>query len=459
MRPILRVLFILVPLAVLATSLTRIGPPVRAHGIEGRIAEPIVVSGADLVPFHGATWDTLWVYAWDHDDWQFVIGQMDERDAQDQFVAGEDGQLDANDEYVFMADILGQKRPDDQWPGGIGHEHPAIEVQVTDPLVPGYVGYAYLFWSDDAPYPLARPRVTYDAVKRELQSDNYTLGFANPNLDADNFVGVKRLSLYGGERDLLDRLKIRAEITFMGTRSVVDEQQLAALGDQFTVSPVKQGLLRVILDPTGDAMAYAQRATVFGGLGQLGGVSPIPELELHNVRVSLDFAASLGEVRYRDDNNPEGVPVDGMPDTVTASPLPAWRELTFEEGRAVFLRPDPATASAATAYYKDDKTQDDKDTGDYMSYGDNGAHAEKLDDFLTAGFPGQLVVLPSAGAMTAAKLARNLANPLQITITVGPLPPTPTPGGPTLTPTVTRTPSPTSGPTRHFAFLPIALQR
>lgn len=457
MRPILRVLFIFVPLAVLAAMLPRAGQPLRAHGIEGRIAEPIVISGADLAPFYGATWDTMWVYAWDHGDWQFVIGQLDERDAQGQFVAGEDGQLDANDEYVFMADILGQQRPDDAWPGGIGHEHPAIEVKVTDPLEPGYEGYAYLFWSDDAPYPLARPRVRYDAEKRELQSDNYTLGFANPAVEADNFVGVKRLSLYGGERNLLDRLKIRAEITFMGTRATVDEQQLAAFGDQFTVTPVKQGLLRVILDPAGDALAYAQRATVFGGLGQLGGVAPIPglELELHNVRVSLDLAAGLGEVRYRDDNTAEGVPVDGMPDSVAASPLPAWRELTFEEGRAVLLRPEPSLASAATTYYKDDKTQDVNDTGDYMSYGDNGARAETLDDFMTAGFPGQLVVLPASGPLTAAKLARNLANPLAITVSVGPLPPTPTPGGPTETPR----PSPTAGTTRHFAFLPFALKR
>ena len=66
-----------------------------------------------------------------------------------------------------------------------------------------------------------------------------------------------------------------------------------------------------------------------------------------------------------------------------------------------------------------------------------------------AGFPGQLVVLPNGGAMTAAKLARNLANPLQVTVSVGPLPPTPTPGGPTATPPATR----------HFAFLPFALKR
>jgi hypothetical protein len=96
------------------------------------------------------------------------------------------------------------------------------------------------------------------------------------------------------------------------------------------------------------------------------------------------------------------------------------------------------------------------DTGDRMSYGDQGAAATKLEDLVAAGFPGELVVLPSGGSMTAARLARNLANPLTVTLSVGPQPPTPTAGSPTVPPP-TRTP--TQPPTRYPVFLPWTWKR
>jgi hypothetical protein len=438
----LRLALVSLPILAAVLAWPRLAPPATAHGLEGRVAEPLVIEGADLTPFHGAAWDALWVYAWDHGEWAFVLGQMDERDAQDQFVASEDGRLDANDVYVFMADVLGQARPTDAWPAGIGRQHPAIEVKVVDPLHPEAPGYAYVFWSDERPYPRPAARVRWDEAKRELSSDYYTLGFPDPAATADGFVGVKRLSIFGGARDLLDRLKIRATTVIGPIRSQLDEVQLAPYGQQFAVAPVKLGPLRAILDPTGTSTAYAQRVTLFGGLDQLGDVGgTIPGLEVRDLRVSLDLAPELGEVAYRDANTPAGVAVDGNPDVVSSSPLPAWRELAFEEGRAVLLRVDPAQASTATVYYKDDGGTDPEDTGDQRSFGDQGIAAADVEGFLGAGFPGQMVVLPNGGPVTPELLAAAKAAPLEVTVTVGPLPPTSTPGGETPTPTRS-TPSP-----------------
>jgi hypothetical protein len=91
-----------------------------------------------------------------------------------------------------------------------------------------------------------------------------------------------------------------------------------------------------------------------------------------------------------------------------------------------------------------------------MSYGDHGVFGDKLTDTVAAGFPGELVVLPPGGSVTAAKLAQNRANPLEIAVSVGPLPPTATAGPPTVPPP-TRTP--TEPPTRFPVFLPWTYQR
>jgi hypothetical protein len=151
-------------------------------------------------------------------------------------------------------------------------------------------------------------------------------------------------------------------------------------------------------------------------------------LELHGMRVSLDFAADLGEASYKDANVPAGVPVDGRPDAVPAAPLPAWRELGVEEGRAVLLRrPGSREPGGATVYYKDDRAMDPDDTGDMMSFGDTGVVTARVDDFAAAGFPGTLVVLPPGGAVSAAELAENAACPLVVAVTGRPAP-TPIPG-------------------------------
>jgi hypothetical protein len=433
-----------------AAGLARARPDVRAVGAAGRLDEAIVLSGAQLAPFTGAPGDQLWVYVREQGDWQFVAGQLDDRDDTGQYVASDGTGLDANDDYVFMADALGQPMLAGAWPPNLGREHPAIEVKVTDPLQPDWAGYAYLFWSGAAPYPRVKPPVRFDAATGELSSDHYVLGFPDPAVDKDGYVGLKRLSLGGGTRNLLDRLKIRIDVTFLGTRSTLTEQELAAFaGDQFRVAPVKLGPLRAVLDPTGANMAYGRRVSLFGGLDQLGGIQPpVGQLELHGLRVSLDLASALGEVTYADANIPIGVPVDGLADTVPTAPLPDWRQLTFTEGRAVILRSHPGQPSAATVYYKDDKAQDSADTGDYRSFGDAGAQATTLDDWASAGFPGEMVVLDQDDPRTAAQLVEQKAHPLVVTVTVGELPDTATPGP------ATRTPEPTAtAPLRH-AYLP-----
>ncbi|MFQ5459495.1 MAG: hypothetical protein ACE5EL_01755, partial [Anaerolineae bacterium] len=163
-----------VPVVVVSLALS--GAGARAHGVPGRLSEPIVLTGADLAPFAGAARSQLWAYAYDHGAWERFRVQMDERDAGGAIVAAEDGVLDANDEVVFMADLVGQRRDPDGWPIGIAREHPAAEVRITDPLVPGYDGYVYLFYSSSGPEMAFQPLVTWDPDPREARSRFYSMG-------------------------------------------------------------------------------------------------------------------------------------------------------------------------------------------------------------------------------------------------------------------------------------------
>jgi hypothetical protein len=449
------------PLALL--SILSLGAPMaRAHGSPRRYAEAIVVSGADLAPLAGAPAAELKVYLCHHMAWQPVLAQLDERDAASDFVAQEDGALDENDELAFLLGEAGEQRQGDDRPPGVSGDHPAVEVLVTDPLDDEFKAYFYVFWTSGGQAPAETSVISYDTQAAEIRSRAYTLGLARPM--ADGFVGYRRLSLYTDTDNLLDRLKIRATIsTLIGEQTLTEEALasiLPALGDT-SIAPVITGPVRLVLDAAGERLAYPERVTLAVRLPAnptLPGGIPI---EVKDVRVSLDFSPAAVPAQYMDANTAAGVPIDGQADAVAERPIPAWREIELEAGRAVLLSDVEAGAAGATVYYKDNSTADPEDTGDGLSYGDNGVAAANLEDFTASGFPGELVVLPVGRQLTAQQLSENLANPLVVTVTSGPAAPTATPGA--ATPTgmpVEPTPTvrPTAGVDRHPIFVPLALR-
>jgi hypothetical protein len=358
---------------------------------------------------------------------------------------------------VFPFDDFGTQRAPSSWPAGLDKSYPDVEVKVTDPLDTDAVGYFYVFRSGNGPDDALTPLVRYDAVNRQVKSRSYTLGFANP--DDDGYVGLKSLSLYRSEVNLLDRLKFRAKISGLGSDLAVTEEDLVGLASGMgaqglDVQPVISGPVRIVFDAAGRSTAYAERVTLFPGLGNLpqGGQLPI---QITDLRVSIDFSKAAVPATYNDANLKEPVNIDGKPDQVPEQPLPKWREITFIDGRAVLLADNPADAAAAKVYYKDDAAPDAKDTGDRSSYGDTGVTASTLTDFQASGFPGEMVVLPVGRNVTAAQLAANRKAALVVTTTIGP---GPTPGGPSPTPRaeVTRAASPTAASTAPATATPAA---
>ena len=87
------------------------------------------------------------------------------------------------------------------------------------------------------------------------------------------------------------------------------------------------------------------------------------------------------------------------------------------------------------------------DLGDKMSYGDNGVSAPDVDQFVNAGFPGELVAVPASGQVTAAELSAHATTPLLIDVSVGAPPATATITAVTDTPLPATTAPATAQPT------------
>jgi hypothetical protein len=384
-------------------------PTANAEKLTWRISEPIIVSGSQLGHFADLPVDRVAVWTLAGESWERVSSQVDQRDDDGNFVP-EDGRnvLDDNDELVFMAANLGDERTGaDSWPPGVSHALSPAEIAVTDPLQPDYVGHTYVF--DSPPAAPGVPLVVFDEASTEIRSDAYVLGFATED---DGYFGLKRLSLMGDARDRVDRSKFRLTIPQYGEFT---EESLGSMGGIGPVEPVIEGPVRLVMDASGSSTAYAARATLFSMDLGMEDIPLIPGLQL---RLSLDFSPNVSGATYRAENIPSGVTIDGQPDTVRQLPFPMWREIVLDEGRLVTLAQGEPPPLLVRTYYKDDATPDEDDTGDKMSYGDNGIIASTFDGLVDVGFLGQMVALAPGEAVTAEDLAEQWANPIVVNVDV-----------------------------------------
>jgi hypothetical protein len=412
-----------------------------AHGAPGRYNEPIVLTGDALADFAGAPPEQLWAYAYDHGDWERVPIQMDERNARGLIVASEDRMLDGNDEVVFTSELMGTRRGADDWPPGIGREHAAAEVRITDPLDTDWEAYVYLFWSPTGPENALVPAVTWDPGAHVLTSAAYSLGFADSSVDG--FNGIKSLRLFTGAPDILDRLKIRLDVTFIGMQTMYTEE--SDVVDLAPPEAVTAGPVRVVLDSAGTMAAYGRRVRLGSGLGDFDPSFP-GLLTVNSAMVALDFLPSAGAGTYRDANTQGGVPIDGVADTVASSPWSPWRSVEFVDGRLVML--NQATAGAENAYADGTFAGD---TGDMIAHGQTGAQASDLDGLLAASFPGEMVMVGPGQDFAGATLYEQGLQPLDAEVffavvptATGPTPtPSPTESETPVTPTSTLAPSAT----------------
>jgi hypothetical protein len=442
-----------------ATVLT-VAPSGRLHAAtNARVSEPVILTGAQLASFVGAPVRDVRVRTMLGGNWTTVVAQVDERDSGVHFVSSEDGRLDANDVVVFMSDRLGEQAPVDSWPSNLSHEHSRFEVAASDPLDVAYHGYAYVFWATQTSPGLPGPLIQFDSATHEIKTSTYTLGLAG---GSDGFIGMKSLSLFGGP-NLVDRLKMRVSVNLFGLPTTYTEEDIGGLITAPRRDPLVSGPVRLLFDDTGTDVAYPARVSLFGSLGKGAGSLFAP---VTSARLSLDLSPAAVPATYRDANVLGGVPIDGKPDAVPASPVPSWHEVRFGMGRLISAGAPAPAGSSLKLYYKDDAKVDSGDTGDKMSYGDTGVVSTKPED--ASGPPPPMIFLAPDDPTTAEQVDAQVQQPLALTVredvaapTATETPEPSTPAAPTLTPTrtATRAPSPMPTPAPHPSaplYLPIA---
>lgn len=404
-------------LAVATLSTFSLAPHHAALAIGGstlnRPEDPVVLTGADLPALEGLAPGDLVAFKYDTGAWVQVPVQVDERAIKDigtiynaapngvkslvytdtgTFTgADSDPTIDPNDEIAFMAKDAGGVDPSFSEPSGVV-AHTGVQVTVVDPINPSQTGVVYLFRQDGSLSPGAGQ--TYVTYNFSLDSGDYKTTYkmgstGTPNPEHSTIVSPA-YSEHFGDRwqddethitiggasgvDILDRHKAmfapgncaRSEDTFDGVVAA------SPLEGAFVTN--KSGPVRAIRSYIGansgpntqrDHIYYAQRQDLHN------------ELRVHTIPSIMDFydySPLAAGMTYYNDLNTGGIPIDGVPDTITNGPL-QWQMVTGAQGSVVIAGSVSTNipSFSYSTYYLDDATPSvTQCTGDTKSYGSSG---------------------------------------------------------------------------------------
>jgi hypothetical protein len=323
---------------------------------------PVVVAGDKLPGLAGAPLNQLFVYAYTRGVWSQIPWQFDEF-ADGKLVSSEDGLLDDDDELVLMADDASDRAPADAWiVDAESQTHDRCEIAITDPLDPAGQAWVYVFRSTTLSETVAADYASYDADQLLITGRQYVLGLVSGKMIAD------RLELNGSGIDILDRTKARVNVPFVG---VLTEEQMADMP-----APVarRDGRVRavVVVEATdGTVPVYFMGYRSFFRYSVEYDLSAMPVSPTW-MRLSADLNANAIGSTYYGRNNPAGVPIDGVADSVPETPASDWVQASGSTGSFVQLVDWTGMSGTAKTYYKDNADVDNSDTGDKKSYGDAG---------------------------------------------------------------------------------------
>jgi len=377
--------------------------------------DPVVLTGSNVAALLGAAPGDVVAFRW-IDAWEQVPVQVDERavvdlnkpfnnyscagspycfgmppsgtlvlqytDATTYTGADPDPTLDADDEIVLMAKDAGDRPAPFAEPTGVVPGS-GVEVHVTDPL-DGGEAWLYLFRQTGGLDPSAgRTYVSYDF---ELLSGSYAgayllNGGPNPENSAitsafysrhfsDRWLDDQLTVTAGGATgvDVLDRDKVLLE----PGNCIRSEDTLDAGEGCFVAN--KSGPVRAIRSYMGaNSGPHTQRQHLF--YERREDVQTFVRVHaLPGVVFFLDYSPAADGMVYRNDANPSGVTIDGVPDVVNAGPS-TWETVDGVQGGLTMLTVVDTDISALpnTSYYLDDVTPGVAQcTGDGFAYGSSG---------------------------------------------------------------------------------------
>ena len=418
---------------------------------ENRRFEAIIVSGNSLLShstFQNADISNLYLYAYDSplNSWDVIPFQIDEvnpavDDSVKYFIPEDSlgGLFDGDDELVFMASDLGDRADSSAWVDD--SDTTRLEIEVMDPLN-GDTGYAYLFIIKDSKPVVPTYNMQFDAVNDRVSSINYELGFTELTGDDINTTGLLNdvIIKSGSNQDIFDRQKIRAIGSWWILPVFLWEQMIFSHKSYAKVGPVRiirNLVARFEYDLLDFNEVFTQTSSFYPWNGSFRLVDiPLGEAkdigaEVDEVRISWDFNSNAAGMHFYSDNNPNGIEIDATPDAgVDKSLTPDelnWTMGTGSQGTMLNIFNVPGLGDTVKVYYHDasDGTVGDNsplsvDTGDELSYGDNGfALIENLENYITeetsfSAIYYNFFLPPNLDPVEAAKMNEQLKFPVQI---------------------------------------------
>ncbi len=369
----------------------------------------------------------------------------------------DDGLFDDDDEIVCLVGDLGMPAPESAWAevnveGGLRKT-----IAFSDPNDQQQFAVAYLVHSKEKKEIPAPYNLSYDRANDLVKSNQYTLKMARPS-GLINDISI--LSPFGNGADIFDTQKIRiiglidlgiAAFTpgLNGLPAFNDQDNFYIFPEDTYLSVTENPRVRIVREVHQTLRAYellfsdlgvsffvATRFYPYSGTLE-GGASLNPEIlkdifgdtddifiQFNLIRQSWDFNENAKGMKfYNPDNN--GVLVDGVTDPNVDRTLNSqgnireWTMMTGDQGTMfMHLTIHDTTYQTAQLYYHDNQEggQDDSsfieggDTGDGMSFGDNGVKIEESQS-LDLGFTAYFLEKNKDKAF-AEQLAYNIENPV-----------------------------------------------
>lgn len=377
--------------------------------------DPVVITGGLLSDLTGSPLHDIFVYAYWGTALAQIPFQIDERDGNGTYVPVEDGHLDDNDELVFMAMDGGGRVDNPSLDAGGTSITPTYVITLTDPLSNTHA-WAYVFHSGDITYSVTADYVSYDdGNDRVISPGRYSFGFSTTHAFR-NYLTLGDSSL-----NLLDRDKVRVAGMITIFPVSADEEDVAkrgvhAIDGPVRVTRVSTGALEVemtgtLVTSTATLFAYRSLTVQLAPIEIPGG---LVQITYH--RTSMDWNERAVGMVYYDANNPAGVTVDGITDTIITTPPTRWTQVTGVTGTVVNVSQIPAgLGGTQSTYYKDDADFDAGDTGDHRSYGDAGFQVYDPEPG-TYTMLGHTYFLTGVTANVGATYAGYYDNPLQVSV-------------------------------------------
>ena len=463
-------------LAVVSTA-ALVGVSPAAATPLGRPADPVVLTGANLPQLVNGSKTDIVGFRWTGSAWVQLPIQIDERAVVNfakvynnpaaVFYGSQPGlvnqlvytsgntwtgndpnvKFDSDDELVFMARDAGTAAPTGSQPVGT-KPGTGVRIQVADPLDPASEGYVYLYRKVVGSGLVQGARVKYLTYRFKILSGGYktTYKLTNGPNPEDSLVTAGTYRHHFSDRwasdglfvtapgasgvDVLDRHKALFSPGYCGRSEDTFDMPIAGTVEGAFVTS-KAGPVRVIRSYVGaNSGPNTQRTHIFYDRRQ----DIVTDLRVHSIASIMDFmdySPAASGMTYRNELNPTGVIVDGVPETPVAG-VSSWEQITGPQGtiNQSSVLQTSWTPASITSYYLDSSSPPvTQCTGDAFAYGSSGSFINSTLPNTDPGTGGidtlhgvRTMYFESPGGTAADAVARRnqVASPLTTTVVPAP---------------------------------------